>query len=625
MKTPFGSNQADPAPIRPVITITGGFPVQSIPANVDVLLLAAGHCLTESECRELQEVLHAGERHGAVCARTLEPGTWTSFPLAHDSAPLAHDSARHAHAELLKHLPRFAIIPAAPCAPIMLKGELLQRFWPHPGELFDPFHISLRLSRYGYSTLVAHRVLCPPAPANPSHCVSINSVFADTASRYPECSPLVRYYLERQIHPVERFTTLFSGPHRPRLLFNLLILRANHNGTSEYGLSLLRELMLHFSTDFDITILVRDAAAEFHNLPRDFKQVVTPDTLTGVFDLGFMPSQIGDVNFLSLMNRHCLRLTFTLLDVIWMRSGYLLCKRPTSLEVLRTAVRYADGMATLSETGRADAQAFFGPLFEQPGQVIRPIFPGIRMPTQPASLLPKDLAPGYVLIVGNLCFHKAIQECVSVLVTTPHRLVVLGDPATGTLPESVYHFPSGKISPELVEALYQHCAALVFPSQYEGFGLPAAQALSIGKPVVLFPIAINYEIAEHFSLSDQQAVFCPTFAELPACLEVALSKPMSVPPACSRTWLQAATALRQFLMEVAQHPIDGTRLEERHRMCQLLETEYHARYKAPPVRPASILEKTVERILPVLNRWKTLCPGFYEFIARPYRRFVLRR
>ncbi|MEI6788339.1 MAG: glycosyltransferase [bacterium] len=617
--------QACPAIPRPVMTITEGFPAESIPADVDVLILAGGPGLNELEIRELQEVLHAGERHGAVCARTLELGTWTSFPMGQASAPLEHNTARLAHSELLKHLPRYAIIPAAPCAPIMIKGELLQRYWPHPAEVFDSFHISLRLSRYGYSTLVAHRVLSQPSHPPQPTCITIDSVFANASSHYPECSPLLRYYLDRQIHPVERFAELFSGPHRPRLLFNLLILRANHNGTSEYSLSLLRELVLHFSSDFDITILVPEAAAEFHNLRRDFKHVITLDSLTGVFDLGFMPSQITDINFLSIMNRHCLRLTFTLLDVIWMRSGYLLCRRPISLEVLRTAVRFADGIATLSEAGRADAQAFFGPLFAQPDQVIRPIFPGIKMSRQPASVLPNDLTPGYVLIVGNSCLHKAILECVSALSITPHRLVVLGDPASGTLPEGVYHFPSGEISPELVDAIYQYCAALVFPSQYEGFGLPAAQALSIGKPVVLFPIAINFEIAKHFSLYEQQAVFCPTFSQLPDCLAVALSKPMTAPPACGRTWLQAATTLRHFLIEVSHSPIRGARLEERHRMCQLLAFEYDVTHKPPPVRQVGKLEKIVEQILPALNRWRTLCPGFHEFIARPYRRYVLKR
>lgn len=46
-------------------------------------------------------------------------------------------------------------------------------------------------------------------------------------------------------------------------------------------------------------------------------------------------------------------------------------------------------------------------------------------------------------------------------------------------------FLTGKISAEEKVWLYRHCEAFLFPSQGEGFGLPAIEAMQFGKPVFI--------------------------------------------------------------------------------------------------------------------------------------------
>jgi glycosyltransferase involved in cell wall biosynthesis len=73
------------------------------------------------------------------------------------------------------------------------------------------------------------------------------------------------------------------------------------------------------------------------------------------------------------------------------------------------------------------------------------------------------------------------------------RLVLTGEGDFGTLPDGVE--ARGRVSRDELVDLYRGAAALVFPSLYEGFGMPVVEAMACGCPVACSNVASLPEVA----------------------------------------------------------------------------------------------------------------------------------
>lgn len=124
--------------------------------------------------------------------------------------------------------------------------------------------------------------------------------------------------------------------------------------------------------------------------------------------------------------------------------------------------------------------------------------------------------PPFLLTVGDLQPRKnqiglirAFGELLRVLPGTPLRLVLAGKdtwyaPAVRRAAErsgagAAIHF-TGFVTDEELLHLYNACELFVFPSFYEGFGLPLLEAMACGKPVACSHTSALAEVADAAAL-----------------------------------------------------------------------------------------------------------------------------
>lgn len=174
------------------------------------------------------------------------------------------------------------------------------------------------------------------------------------------------------------------------------------------------------------------------------------------------------------------------------------------LEKLRS-LRAADGIICISESTRRDLSRFYPDI--DPSRV-RVIPMGVSENFQPLGLdsakperPPTTSASRYVLFVGDRRFYKNFPLAVRTLALLPeYSLVMVGGLSlVGTERRLLDRLIAGRyrhvgvLDGGALNAVYNHAHCLLYPSRYEGFGIPVLEAMRAGCPTV---VAANSALIE---------------------------------------------------------------------------------------------------------------------------------
>lgn len=185
--------------------------------------------------------------------------------------------------------------------------------------------------------------------------------------------------------------------------------------------------------------------------------------------------------------------------------SYLICPETLDSRNLKRisanierSVERSDAIVTVSENTRRDIVSLLG----VPEEKIRVIYNGVSpfgLATPAETLRAKfGLPRDYILYVGNLEPRKNVERLIRAYAKLkreagiPHRLVLAGQ--KGWLYDGIFRAVGDeKLEDDVLftdyvgeadkAALYRDAALFVFPSLYEGFGIPPLEAMAAGTPV----------------------------------------------------------------------------------------------------------------------------------------------
>jgi len=129
----------------------------------------------------------------------------------------------------------------------------------------------------------------------------------------------------------------------------------------------------------------------------------------------------------------------------------------------------------------------------------------LRIPRDRVRVVPNGVDPAftpdgprvdgdYVLAVGTLEPRKNLRRTIEATRRLGVELRVVGDRGWGGVEAGVGWL--GRVDDDELARLYRGARCLVYPSLYEGFGIPVAEALACGTPVVTSRDSAMAEVAQ---------------------------------------------------------------------------------------------------------------------------------
>jgi glycosyltransferase involved in cell wall biosynthesis len=362
-------------------------------------------------------------------------------------------------------------------------------------ELWEALaNLAIRARRAGFRTVVCNKaVVGLPAIASAPEWGCTPATTASLRDAYPELAQLDGRARGTDARNGELILgAVVEAP--ASLLLDARNLTPVPNGTSNAILGMC-DAAYRARKDADIGLWVSSEASAAHRLSRRFPEWTLHDaTLPHKYAAGLRLSQPWYKSEIESLEHVAGVTVFWILDTIAWDVGY--CATEGLDALWQRLARDADGLLFISDFSRRRFEARFT------------CRPGLHLGTCRLSLDPRDYvrpvsssAPSaqYWFVVGNHYHHKHVAPTVDLLSRSfpRQRLLVLGD-SSKPRTANVMRLESGSVDQERMSSAFAQADAIIFPSFYEGFGLPIVEGLSYGRTVVARASPLVDELAAEY-------------------------------------------------------------------------------------------------------------------------------
>lgn len=360
-----------------------------------------------------------------------------------------------------------------------------------PAALLDEMR---RARRRGHRNLVMNRVVVatsePPGLLYPALGPDAQGALRARSPDEPSADDLFcgasHQRFERLAAKVRR------GPSAKRLsiLMDCRGAQAHHNGTSQAILGLLDGVSREAPV-WDVDLLFGEAAAEYHRVGQRHPAMRVITALPErSYAAAIRLDQPWALSTVAEMHRRGLAIAFNMLDTISWDCVYT-CP-PEVEKTWHFIAEHADGLFYISDFTRRRFDFRF------------PVAPSVVEVVTHLSLDPEEHRSSsiaglpeaeHVLVFGNHYDHKAVASTIDILGRAFPYQEIRGLGSASEARHNVVTVASGHLPDDEIDRLVATARLVVFPSYYEGFGLPVVKALAYGRTVIVRASPLWRELA----------------------------------------------------------------------------------------------------------------------------------
>ena len=472
----------------------------AVDADHDVILLNSDTRVFPGAITEIRRVAFLDPMTAFVSPRSNN-ATICSLPHQPEFRNLAPAEAYANFRCLSRHLPDFHYLPTAVGFCLYIKHQILEEF-----GLFDESYgqgyneendLILRANRCGYRAVAAnHAFVFHVGEASFSASIASKEEHEKKngrllRERYPEYAGGLAKYAESAHYQAEQMlpALLPDSQGRLDLLFDFSSVGAYHNGTFEHAIHILECAVDEWRPFFHVHVMISEEALRFHKLDRLPGVLFIQPESTRVFAIAFRLGQPFEYLQLVRLSRLGVLNVYGMLDPIALDCLYL---NQVDLPVIwGTVFAYADGVLYNSDFVREQFRRRFR---LRPGlaEMVAYLSLDIRDYASPQDA--GNDAGDYILVIGNAFAHKHVEPTVDALNQAFPREKIVAFGLSSNDRQNVLAYTSGNLTAARMRNLLRGARVVVFPSHYEGFGIPVLESLAYSKPILARDIPVLRDI-----------------------------------------------------------------------------------------------------------------------------------